>query len=294
MLTPHVVAQKSPLLQHLLAYFPAIKKTKVKQFLKYGSVTVNGAVITRSGHPLNPGDKIGFLTKAASLKEQLKTRLDFPIVYEDDELVVIDKPAGLLTMGTDKDKIHTAYYELTAYIRSQSKDGRGRVFIVHRLDREASGLVVFAKRESTKRALQENWQDAVKKYFAVVEGNPEKSSGTIDSYLVEDKFRRVFSASERTAAAKHAVTRYKTLSRSGSLTLLDVTLVTGRKNQIRVHLSDLGCPILGDVKYGSASNPAERLGLHAYYLSFKNPTTGEIKTFKSTLPAPLAELFPKN
>lgn len=252
---------------------------------------MNGQVVTQHNRPLNPGDRIDFLTKAASLKEQLKMHLDFPIVYEDEDLIVIDKPAGLLTMGTDKDKINTAYYELTSYVRAQSKDGRGRIFIVHRLDQDASGLIVFAKKEAAKHALQKNWQDAVKKYFAIVEGAPKKSSDTIESYLVEDKFRRVYSVTERSREAKHAITRYKVISQSGGFALLDTMLVTGRKNQIRVHLSDSGHPIIGDAKYGSTANPAGRLGLHAYYLSFKHPATGETKTFKSTLPEKLARLF---
>ena len=291
MLAPHTVTQKSPLLEYLFRSFPDIKKTKIKQFLKFGSVTVNGRVVTQHNRPLNPGDRIDFLTKAASLKEQLKMHLDFSIVYEDEDLIVIDKPAGLLTMGTDKDKINTAYYELTSYVRAQSKDGRGRIFIVHRLDQDASGLIVFAKKEAAKHALQKNWQDAVKKYFAIVEGTPKKSSDTIESYLVEDKFRRVYSVTERSREAKHAITRYKVISQSGGFTLLDTMLVTGRKNQIRVHLSDIGHPIIGDVKYGSTSNPAGRLGLHAYYLSFEHPATGETKIFKNALPEKLAKLF---
>ncbi len=284
---PDVVSKKSPLLEHLFAHFPDINKTKMKQLLKFGSVTVNGAITTQHNHPLVPGDRVGILTKTTSIKERLKTRLSFPIVYEDEQIIVIDKPAGLLTMGTDKDKIHTAYYELTAYVKAQSKDGRGRVFIVHRLDQETSGLVVFAKKDLAKRVLQENWAHVVKKYFAVVEGVPTNSSGTIESYLVEDKFRRVYSVSERSHEAKHAATRYHVLKQNGRLALLDVVLITGRKNQIRVHLSDLGHPIIGDAKYGSASDPAHRLGLHAYYLSFKHPVTGEAKNFKTPLPEPL-------
>ncbi len=287
----HIVTEKSPLLEYLLKHFTAIKKIKIKQFLKHGAITVNGIVTTKHNHPLRPGDKIDFLTKASSLKERLKTYLSFPIVYEDEWLIVIDKPAGLLTMGTDKDKFHTAYYEITDYVRAQTKDGQGRIFIVHRLDRESSGLVVFAKSMAVKTKLQAEWSEAVKKYFAVVEGVPRKPEGKIESYLVEDSFKRVYSTSERSREAKHAVTLYRLLRHNAGLALLDITLITGRKNQIRVHLADLGHPIIGDVKYDSLQNPARRLGLHAHTLSFRHPQTGEIKTFESPLPDSLAKIL---
>ena len=287
-----VVAKNGPLLKYLFEHVPDVKKTKIKQLLKFGAVTVNGKSITQHDHPLKAGDKIGFLSKVISIKEELKSNLSFPIVYEDSDIIVIDKPSGLLTMGTDKEKIDTAYSELTDYVRTQSKDGRGRVFIVHRLDRDASGLLVFAKNEASKLALQENWQESVKKYFAITEGVPKVASGKIESYLVEDKFRRVYSVNERSREAKHAVTHYHTLKQSGGLSQLDIALVTGRKNQIRVQLADLGHPIIGDKKYGSSSDPARRLGLHAYHLAFKHPVTGELKSFKSPLPWPLASLFP--
>jgi len=278
------------LLEYLLVRFPEYKKTKLKQFLKYGSVTVNGVAQTAYDHALCPGDRVDLLDRLSALREGLKSQLSFSIVYEDDWVVVVDKPPGLLTMGSEKEKKRTLYYELTAYVRSQTKEGRGRVFIVHRLDREASGLVVFAKRESAKRALQDNWRDAVKKYYAVVEGVPKKRSAVIESYLAEDEFRRVYSANEHSRGAKHARTRYEVLRAGGSYALLDVTLLTGRKNQIRVHLSDLGCPIAGDEKYGGRTNTAGRLLLHAYFLSFNHPETGEIKTFKTALPAPFTKL----
>ena len=134
--------------------------------------------------------------------------------------------------------------------------------------------------------LQKEWKEAVKKYYAVVQGTPQKSSDTIESYLVEDDFRRVYSANERSRDAKHAATFYKLINKSAAgYSLLDVTLITGRKNQIRVHLADIGHPIVGDEKYGATQNPLWRLGLHAYYLSFKHPATGEIKTFKTDVPA---------
>jgi RluA family pseudouridine synthase len=289
-MAPDIVDKETRLFDHLVASFPQFKKTKLKQILKYGSVTVNGKVITGYHHTLHPGDRVELLDREAARREDLKARLSFPIVYEDDWILVVDKPAGLLTMGTEKDKVNTAYFELTEYVRSQSKEGRGRIFIVHRLDRESSGLLVFAKRAAAKEALQNNWEKAVKKYYAVVEGVPEKRSGEIKSYLVEDKFRRVYSSDKPSREGKRAVTRYEVLRDNGRYALLEVTLLTGRKNQIRVHLSDLGHPIAGDDKYGSRSPDAGRLGLHAHFLSFPHPETDKTMTFKSELPAALAKL----
>lgn len=287
---PQPVDKEIRLFDHLLARFPQYKKTKLKQILKYGSVMVNGKVITGYHHTLHPGDRIEILDRQAAVRENLKTRLSFPIVYEDDWIIVVDKPAGLLTMGTEKDKVNTAYFELTEYVRSQSKEGRGRIFIVHRLDRESSGLLVFAKRAESKETLQKNWEKTVKKYYAAVEGVPKNRSSEIKSYLMEDKFRRVFSSDKPSLGAKHAVTRYQVLRDNGRYALLEVTLLTGRKNQIRVHLSDLGHPIAGDDKYGSPSDTAGRLCLHAYFLSFRHPETDELKTFKSELPEALEKL----
>ena len=284
-MTSSIVNQETPLLEYLLKNFPQWKKTRVKQLLKFESVLVNGRVVTSHKHALKTGDKIEFLDKKTVAKKRLESALPFPLVYEDESLLVIDKPAGLLTMGTDEDKIHTAYYALTEYVRAQSLKGKGRIFIVHRLDRDTSGLVVFAKKEEIKIKLQEEWKTAVKKYYAVVEGVPRKSSDTIESFLVEDNFRRVYSTGERSREAKHASTFYRVMNQSAAgFSLLDVTLITGRKNQIRVHLADIGHPVVGDQKYGATQDPLGRLGLHAYYLSFKHPATGEIKTFTTPIP----------
>jgi 23S rRNA pseudouridine1911/1915/1917 synthase len=200
----------------------------------------------------------------------------------------LDKPAGLLTIATDKEKSKTAYFKLTEYVRL--KDRRARIFIVHRLDRDTSGLVVFAKDAQTKHFLQENWDKVTKRYYAVVEGTPKEKEGTIESYLAEDKFRRVYET-HASKFSKRAITRFKVVKTSGRYSLLDVELVTGRKNQIRVHLSGLGHPVIGDEKYGSRANPAGRLGLHAYSLSIPAPTGGQPLVFKSLLPKMFSSMF---
>lgn len=293
---PHIVTENSPLFRYLLKAFPQNKRTTAKQLLKFGAVIVNGKVITQHDYSLKTGDEISFRPKPK--KDFKKTTLNkrpvletpFPIVYEDEALVVIEKPAGLLTIATDKIKTRTAYYELTDYVRSTGLTGKERIFIVHRLDRDASGLIVFAKDEDTKLALQKNWDKVEKRYYAIVEGTPKQKADTIESHLVEDKFRRVYSAKE-SKFSKHAVTKYQVIKTSGKYSLLEVTLITGRKNQIRVHLSDIGHPIAGDEKYGSTTDPGGRLGLHAYYLAFHHPKTDELKVFTSKLPDSLNKLI---
>jgi RluA family pseudouridine synthase len=286
------VAKETHLQDFLFKTLTDLKKTKIKQILKFGSVRVNGRVITWYQHPLKSGDKIEILSKECASAERSKAELGLTIVYEDNDLLVVEKPAGLLTMGTEREKEATLYFMLTEYERSKSKDGEGRVFIVHRLDRDASGLIVFAKSDAAKRALQGHWKLATKKYYAITEGTPEKRSGTIENYLREDDFKRVYSISKNHPEAQLAVTHYRVLRENGGYALLEVTLETGRKNQIRVHLSGLGCPIMGDEKYGAKSDPFRRLALHACFLSFPHPATGELKTFRSSLPTPFKKIFP--
>jgi 23S rRNA pseudouridine1911/1915/1917 synthase len=270
---PLQVSAPSPLLEYLYASLKDLKKTKVKQMLKFGSVRVNGKITTSHSHPLKPGDKVDFLGKKEAATERARKELQLDILHEDKDVIVVNKPAGLLTMSTETESERTLYFELTAYERSKWKDGKGRVFIVHRLDRDTSGLLVFAKNPRTKVFLQENWDQAVKKYHAVVEGTPAEPSGDIRSALSGDKFRRVYASKDKNA--KDSVTHYRVLQTNGQYSLLDLKLETGRKNQIRVHLADLGHPVAGDAKYGAQSDPLGRMALHAYHLSFPHPTIQE-------------------
>ena len=211
------------------------------------------------------------------------------VVFEDASLLVIEKPEKLLSMASATEREKTAYAVLTDYVRrgnSQSPEG---VWIVHRLDRETSGLMVFAKTEAAKCALQARWDKTEKRYLAVVEGHPPADHGVLQSHLDESSPFRVFSAppSERT---RHAVTRYRVMTRIATRALVDLTPETGRRNQLRVHLADADCPIIGDRKYGARTNPARRLGLHAGSLRFTHPLSGELLQFKSPLPRNLARL----
>jgi len=205
------------------------------------------------------------------------------IVFEDQNLIVVDKPAGLLTMATDAERSKTLYAALRAYLNS--KKPRETLFIVHRLDREASGLLVFAKTPQAKERLQDQFKNhtAGRRYVVVVEGRVEADDFTIRSYLTENTAYRVYSTHNR-KTGKLAITHIRVLKRHAKTTLLEVRLETGRKHQIRVHLAESGHPVVGDKNYGSEWNPIRRLALHGAYLEFKHPGTGKLMTFHVSYP----------
>lgn len=205
------------------------------------------------------------------------------ILYEDEDILVIDKPAGLLTMGTDTNKTKTAYYMLNDYVRKGCVKSRKHVFIIHRLDRDASGLLLFAKNIRSKLNLQSQWQNTEKKYLTVVHGRLAEKSGTISTYLAENKAQVVYSTSD-TKKGKLSHTVYRVLKETEYFSLLEIKLLTGRKNQIRVHLAELGHPIVGDKKYGKEKGAYKRLALHAYSISFKHPFSGKPITFETKAP----------
>jgi RluA family pseudouridine synthase len=211
------------------------------------------------------------------------------LLYEDQDLLVVDKPAGLLTIGTATDRTRTAYFILTDYVRQGRARSRNRVFIVHRLDRETSGILVFAKHETAKLRLQGAWDETEKKYLAVVHGRCEKTSETITSYLAENKAHVVYSTSDP-AKGKLSHTAYRVLRQTRDFALLEVDLLTGRKNQIRVHLAGIGHPIVGDRKYGQSTGPSRRLALHAQSISFKHPMSGKPLSFAAKVPGYFQEL----
>jgi tRNA pseudouridine32 synthase/23S rRNA pseudouridine746 synthase/23S rRNA pseudouridine1911/1915/1917 synthase len=205
------------------------------------------------------------------------------ILHEDRDIIVVSKAAGLLTMGTGRDGGRTAHAALMDYVKKGNYKSRERVFIVHRLDRDTSGVLVFARSEEAKAKLQENWKQAEKIYLAFVEGHPDPEEGTITSYLVESEARRVYSTKDK-KAGRLAETKYKVLKTVGKRALLEVRLVTGRKNQIRVHLADQGWPIVGDGKYGRKIRDNKRLALHSHVLTIDHPWSGKRMTFTSRVP----------
>lgn len=210
--------------------------------------------------------------------------LGLEILHEDRDIIVVSKAAGLLTIGTGRDAGRTAHAALTDYVRKGNPKSRERVFIVHRLDRDTSGVLVFARSEHAKETLQAGWRDAEKNYLAFVEGHPTPAEDTITSYLVENDALRVYSTND-SHLGKLSHTKYKVVKIVGDRALLEISLITGRKNQIRVHLADRGWPIVGDSKYGRKIRDNKRLALHSHTLSFAHPHSGERLTFTAPIPA---------
>lgn len=261
-----------PFLREKLAGKPA---GKVKSILEHGLVSVDGKATTKYNAPLKPGQTV---TIGAYVPEPPANALAAshpPILYEDRELLVIDKPAGLLTISTgSKEPEDTAYRQMTAYVRR--KNPENRIFVVHRLDRDTSGVVVFAKDPVIKEALQEKWDELVtyRGYYAIAEGKMEEPAGRLTSWLKETRTHIVYS-SRKAGDGKPAVTNYEIIRQNPDYSFLRVWLETGRKNQIRVQLSELGHPVTGDKKYGAKRDPLKRLGLHAWKLELTHPFTGK-------------------
>ncbi len=281
------VTENAPLMEFLMAQMPGKSRSKIKILLSKKKVLVDGEAISQYNHPLVVGQKVQ-ISKESVLPEK-KVR-NFSIVYEDDDLVVIDKEAGLLTIATDKEKRATAYSLLSDHVKQQDPDNK--IFVVHRLDRETSGLLLFAKSEEVKLHLQESWTATVvdRTYIALVEGKVDKKEGVITSYLVEGKTFVVHSTQDP-KKGKKAITNYKVFKQNRNYSLLKVNLETGRKNQIRVHMQDIGHSVVGDRKYGAAGSPLRRLGLHAQKLSFIHPTNGKKMEFETEVPEIFLKLF---
>ena len=205
------------------------------------------------------------------------------ILHEDRDIIVIDKPAGLLTISTDREKSRTAYFILTNYVRKGIAKSRNRIFIVHRLDRETSGILIFAKNEVAKFRMQDQWQDTKKQYLAVVHGHCEEREKTITTYLAENRALEVYTTSD-TRKGKLSHTAYKVVKETKDFSLLEIDLLTGRKHQIRVHLAGIGHPVVGDERYGKEQKRHHRLALHARSISFRHPFSGEPLTFQTKVP----------
>jgi 23S rRNA pseudouridine1911/1915/1917 synthase len=269
-----------------------LHRKTVKNLLKHGAVAVNGSAVRQFDHPLAIGDEVVVSdTQTAAAAGRLQ-RARIQVVYEDDALIVVEKPAGLLTVATDAEKTDTLFVRLNNYLRGTSAADTRRAAVVHRLDRETSGLVLFAKTLEAQQRLQAAWPEVEKIYLAIVIGRPELDRGTITSFLTETSALQVFSNDRETASGRLAVTHYRRLQSRGSFSLLEVRLETGRKHQIRVHLAGLNCIVAGDRRYGAKLDPCRRLALHAHTMALAHPTTGERLKFTSPLPQALQKLFP--
>ena len=212
------------------------------------------------------------------------------IIYEDKEILVINKPSGLLTVSTPKEKEKTLFHEVSEYVKKSNP--KAKIFIINRLDKDTSGIVLFAKNQSVKYMYQNNWDKlAVKRcYVAVVKGTLKQKIGTIKSYLKETKTLLVYSSNDK-KEGKLAITNYKVLKENNKYSMLDIEIKTGRKNQLRVHLNDIGNPILGDKKYGNIKSPLNRLTLHASYMLLINPKTKKQMEFICDIPKSFNNLF---
>ncbi len=206
------------------------------------------------------------------------------ILYEDQDILVVNKVSGLLTISTAKVKDNTAYHLLNEYVRKGNPKSRNRALIVHRLDRDTSGVIVFAKNEKARHYLQEEWQGFQKKYYALVHGTLPDKEGVITSYLAETSAHKMYSIADP-KKGKLAKTGYKVLRESKTYSFLEIDLLTGRKNQIRVHLADKGCPVVGDKKYGVKVEGIKRLTLHAASITILHPHSNEEMTFTTKVPA---------
>src|SRR5450631_4211219 len=211
------------------------------------------------------------------------------LLYEDNDLIVVDKPGGLLTMGTERDKSRTVHCILNDYVRKGNSKSRNRVYIVHRLDRDTSGVLIFAKSEAAKRFLQEQWESTTKIYLAIVHGAPVPRQGTISSYLAENGAFNVYSTLDP-AKGKLSHTEYTVRKEARGLSLLEIHLLTGRKHQIRVHFSEKGHPLVGDRKYGATNDSCPALALHARSISFNHPVSGNALFFETEIPGHFTRL----
>ncbi|MDR3047308.1 MAG: RluA family pseudouridine synthase [Bacteroidales bacterium] len=282
------VKKPMELMDFLKIHFNGKSNTALKALLSRKQVWVNGKNISQHNFLLHTEDQV-VINVAVGIYEFHHSKVK--IVFEDEFILVIEKTEGLLTVATDgrRDEL-TAYSILYDYLQQTAP--HRRLHIVHRIDRDTSGLLLFAKNKETQLALQDHWHDNVieRTYVAVVEGVPDKEEDTIVSYLRESKAFKIHSG-HKAREGKKAITHYQMIGKNDQFAMLKVELETGKKNQIRVHLQDIGHPIVGDRKYGATSSPIGRLGLHAQVLSFVHPVTREEMHFETPIPKKFCDLF---
>ena len=283
----YIVDENIILMDYLRKTLTKLSKNNIKSLLSKEMVIVNGTVQTKFNYELKKNDKI--VIRNTKIKSK-KLKHDLNIIYEDEDLIVINKPAGLLTIATAKEKEYTLYHFVMEYIKE--KDKHNKVFIIHRLDKETSGIVVFAKNQKAKNMFQNTWEKNVifRGYYAIVEGTLNEKEGTIKSYLTENSEYMVYSTNNK-KEGKLAITKYKVLKENKNYSLLDINILTGRKNQIRVHLMENGNVIVGDKKYGSSINPINRMALHAYKLELIDPRNSKKISFKTPMPTVFNKLI---
>lgn len=281
------VTEPAELLKFLQVQIPSRSRNKLKSLLEHHQISVDQKVMTQFNYPLKVGQQVVVNWSKVLVEKQPR---GVKIVFEDPYIILIEKEAGLLSIATATEREQTAYSILSEHVKK--RDPKNRIFVLHRLDRETSGVMMFAKNEEIQQALQNTWKEAVleRTYIVVVEGTVAKEQGTITSWLTESKTYKMFSSRTPNGGQK-AVTHYKVLKKNKHYSLLEVRLETGRKNQIRVHMKDIGHSVIGDKKYGAAKHPLARLGLHARVLAFRHPVTGEEVRYETDIPKEFLNLF---
>ncbi len=274
------------LLPFLLEKYPSLSRNAVKSLLSNHQVAVDGAPVSQFNLKLSKEDTVIVSKNRIAKKE----RKNLPIIFENKELIVINKPSGLLSIASDNEKGRTAYRMVSDYL--QQKDKHSRIYVVHRLDEDTSGVLVFAKNPQIKDALQKNWNEIVKsrRYYAVVEGVLEKKEDCLVNYLKENSLNLMYVTNDK-KHGKKCITNYKVIRSNKLYSLLDINIESGRKNQIRVQLGNINHYVIGDDKYGEPTNPINRLALHAYELSFVHPLTNKLMVFKTEIPQEFIKLF---
>lgn len=284
--TIYNVTEPDELMAFLMKKMDGVSRTRVKALLSNRVVLVDNVIVTQFNHPLKPGMKVQIS------REKNKHEFRHPmlkIVYEDAYLIVVEKKEGLLSVATDHQKERTAQHILSEYVKRTHRNNR--VFVVHRLDRETSGLMMYAKDEKTQHTLRDNWHDIMvdRRYVSIVMGDMERDQGQIRTWLTDRKL--YVSSSNYDDGGKLSITHYKTIKRANGFSMMELDLETGRKNQIRVHMSELGHPVVGDQRYGCEIDPLGRLALHAFKLCFYHPVTGELMEFETPYPTSFRNLM---
>lgn len=276
------------LLDFLISKYPKLSRNAVKSLLSGHHVSVDGAPVSQYNLQLTKEDTV----IVSKLKISKKVRNNLPIIFENNELIAINKPSGLLSIASDREKGRTAYRMVNDYV--QQKDKHNRIYVVHRLDEDTSGVLVFAKNPETKDLLQKNWNDIVRVrgYYAIVEGQMDKREDRYIDYLKENALNLMYVTSDK-KNGKKCITHYKVMKENKNYSLLDVNIESGRKNQIRVQLGHRNHHVIGDDKYGEPANPLKRLGLHAYNLTFVHPKSKKVYEFKAPMPTEFEQLFHK-
>jgi 23S rRNA pseudouridine1911/1915/1917 synthase len=282
------VSEPTELMTFLLAKMGGMSRNSIKSLLAHRQIMVNNKVTTQFNLALQPNDLVA-VTSGRGNVELSHPKLK--IIFEDQYLIIVEKKEGLLTVSTGNSDETTAFSILKTHVKKSSP--ANRIYVVHRLDRETSGVIMFAKSKEVQLVLQENWHRIVTRriYVALVEGKMEKEQDTIVTWLTENEKSLKIHSSDTDNGGQQAITHYRCVKSNENYSLLEIELETGRKNQIRVHMQDIGHPIVGDKKYGAGISPIGRLGLHARLLAFYHPISTEVVSFETAVPRNFLNIF---